>query len=451
MKHARRKCHSGFLALSLLAGVSSAGLLIAQVSDDGTGEEAIVTEDEGTDILRRGAKPKRISGEERDRLKEENRIREQVGATIDRACEALSEQGDECDHAALKEQALQRLTGAAELYAAPLVCFDSMGNVTNDRSQCADQEIQSALFGVVGDEEEDAFEDESEDEGFGHEDFGGFYVPDDEIRGSMDESFGFHGGGLGDEELLPIISEALERLSGMLPHVQGNAQAVSKIQSAITWLSGLLRDENAGKEPPEDLDEQIRDRITGIMATLGGGSGRGRGPGGGFAPPDMSMIVSVMEKMMNDVLPWIIRTFEEEGVPISERSVNAYEQSRALFNELKGPCASGEIKACMKFQEIGDQLESSMRPDMEKAIFASGKYEIGLKIEQKIQEIMGDMMMPGMTGPGHGAPPGGMRPPPGYEDMMPPGFDPSQMRGMPSGGGFEEMMRQYGAPPGFGR
>lgn len=155
-----------------------------QYEEDGPSQPA--TEEGGEDqeesagSARRGARPHRMDPARRDAIKEENAMREAVGNRIGQMNEAQKDllSADRMSFEELKQRALEQLgQGVAQLYTEEaqsnepqLGCFDQQGNVTNDRSACA--ESQSGFFGMPS-EEEDASEDLSDVE----EDY---TLPDDE-------------------------------------------------------------------------------------------------------------------------------------------------------------------------------------------------------------------------------------------------------------------------------
>src|SRR3989344_5578083 len=151
---------AGLLVVAALVSVSSTAFFVAQLVDDTaqTSDET-ETEDAGA-AIRRGVKPGRIDKQERDALERENDLREEVGRSIEQMREAEADKfaGDRMSFDELKERAIQKLgQDVAILYAEKeesdarqLGCFDAAGNVTNDRSQCA--QSQSSFFGLTSEE-----------------------------------------------------------------------------------------------------------------------------------------------------------------------------------------------------------------------------------------------------------------------------------------------------------
>jgi len=255
-----RDCVVSAVLLAVFLSISSVSVLRAQLQEEATAEDTVapkgndaaaqsIDQEEPSANMRRATKPTRIRQDQRDQLKSENAMRERVGDTIGRSCEALSDQGEACNFDALKEQALQRLEGAAALYTEEeqhdtqkLVCFDENGEVTNDRDMCA--EDQSSFFGLSSDGSADG-----EDAGFG--------IPSyEDVSAKMSDRFVGPSSSLGGADLLSIVSEALDRLSGMVTSMQGNPQALAQIQDAMKWLSGILRQYGGGQTPPPGLTEQ---------------------------------------------------------------------------------------------------------------------------------------------------------------------------------------------------
>ena len=465
---------SVLLSLGTLAVIgivtSSANLLPAQVQEESsetdvqsTEEQAVDTTDESSDSGtadngRRGVKPTRITPEERDQREAENAVREQVGEQINRMRESEVEAGVMLltSFEELKNEALQRLdAGAQSLYAAEtqetthgaaneqshLVCFRQDGSVTDQRDECAMD--QSGFFGLTAETQEE-----------GQEQTAGYAAPSyDDVSSHMTERFVPSAQGQTGGRLLGIVSDALDRLSGSLTALQGNPAALSEVQGTITWLSGLLKQYSTGQIAPAQEDalaQQVSARLSAIATTMnavdsrtsyGGGGGMGMGP-------NMDSILSMMEKMMGKI-PQIIAIFEREGIPIAPDALDAYRRGTALFNELKGPCKSGTMESCFRLKEVGDIMEGSMRPSMEKAIMASGKgMMVGPEIEKLMSDGMEDMrMMDHGSGPPQGmmnnqgyGPPQGMN-----QGYGPPSGMMNQGYGPPSG-----MMNQgYGPPSGM--
>lgn len=118
--------------------------------------------------------------------------------------------------------------------------------------------------------------------------------------------------------------------------------------------------------------------------------------GGGFAEsfilPQMSFILQMMETMMAK-LPQVFAIFEAAGLQTPPESRSAYEKGIARFTELKGPCAGGDMQSCFQLTEVAD-IMMEMRPAMEKAIWESGKWEVGMQIGQLMSQGMGGMPIP---------------------------------------------------------
>lgn len=378
-----------------------------------------------------------IRSDERDYLEQLNDQQEKLGDEIQRAIEAQGDViGEGKSFEEIKAEAESKLNIASQSQqlspesvgevhgAAPdasvkpsRVCFAADHSVTSDPNSCDPD--QSRHFGF-------AQENGPEDQGFA--------IPSsEEVFDSMSEDFTTQTPSGGS--VLSIISDALIRLSGMIPSMNGNPAALAQIQETIRWLSGLLTQHDAGElsaSQEADLARQIADRLSGIASMMGGSTqgGSTQGGPGGFGPPNMQMIVTMMEKMI-EKLPKVFAIFEEEGIPVSQEAREAYENGAALFRELK-PLCEAEAQKCFELKNVAVFFEK-MRPSMEKAITESGKFEVGMRIHQLISDGMEGMPMqgPGPSGGQFGPPSGGNDGPP------PPGYD-----GRPPSG-------QYGPPPGY--
>lgn len=93
-------------------------------------------------------------------MERENDLREEVGRSIEQMRESEKDMfaGDRTSFETMKQRAIQQLgQDVASLYqeepgsGPQLGCFDAVGKVTNDRSQCA--ESQSTFFGLAPDQE----------------------------------------------------------------------------------------------------------------------------------------------------------------------------------------------------------------------------------------------------------------------------------------------------------
>ncbi|MBI5794054.1 hypothetical protein HZA87_03135 [Candidatus Uhrbacteria bacterium] len=470
---------SVLLSLGTLAVVgivaSSANLLPAQVQEGSDEHDALRIQDEEAAVDtdesgnngsandgRRGVKPLRMTQKQRDEWEAKNRLREQVGEEINRMRESEVEAGAMTltSFEELRNEALQRLdAGAQSLYAAEtqetthgaaageqshLVCFRQDGSVTDRREECAMD--QSGFFGLTSDMHEE-----------GREQTTGYEIPSyDDVALEMGERFVPSAQGQTNGRLLGIISDALDRLSGSLTALQGNPAALSEVQGTITWLSGLLKQYSTGQIAPaqeDTLAQQVSARLSAIASTMnavdtrtshGGGGGMGMGP-------NMDSILSMMEKMMGKI-PQVIAIFEREGIPIAPDALDAYRRGMALFNELKGPCKSGAMESCSGLKQVGNIMETGMRPSMEKAIMQSGKWQVGEEIGKIMSDGMEGMMPPQGMDHGYGPPSGmnnqGYGPPSG---MMNQGYGPPQgMMNQGYGGPPSGMMNQgYGPPSGM--
>ncbi|TSC99978.1 MAG: hypothetical protein Greene101449_418 [Candidatus Peregrinibacteria bacterium Greene1014_49] len=407
--------------------------------------------EEGT--LHRVEKPQRIRQEQRDQLQEQSRQQEEVGRIIEQQIERALDSGEDIpDFEVMKERAKEQLFEASESHAEMQgeamgeehrVCFRSDGSVTDNRQECDPD--QSSHFGIQETEPGDS-------DAFG-------YAPasDANMQEHMEERFGQSE--FQSTDLTGVVSEALERLSAMMSHMQGNPAAMTQIQETITYLSAVLRQQSTGQTPAEDTREQIRMRLERIMQTVQSSGGGADGHmGQGFGSPDMSKVLAMMEKMIPK-LPQVIAIFEEEGIAVDPDARAAANEAVEALGRLKGPCSEGQMESCMELGEVMSTIDQRMRPPMEAAMEAAGKYEVGMRIQELMSEGMEDMDMdnmgppPGMNGgSSHQGPPSGYEfrgQPPGmngdYHQGPPNGFDPSQFRGQPPG------MQGYGQPPhGYG-
>lgn len=395
--HRSRTLSPAVLALAVLVTFSSSGLLLARVMSDPA------------------ERPGRKTEAQRDAEKEKNRKVELIGNKIEQIREATD---GELDFEAVRAMALEQLGDAVATYqsssenaeAAPQqkACFRDDRSVTFDRSECG---IQSEFFGRGEDEEE-----------FEEEDYGGFYVSDDAMGSFMNEEFRGQGGPMmGDMDLEAIVDEAMSRLESALPMVE-NAE---EIEDGLEWLEEIRGDLAAGDIDPSEYGEyadEIFYQLQPLQRAM-------EDIGGQFMGQSMESVLTMMDTMMNGMLPWILQLFKDEGLPVSARAMAAYEEARAMYKKNASSCRAGDMSACSELGDVMGHLEAKMKPDMEEAIMNSDNPDLMETIEARMQEVMGDMMGPSP----------GMMPPPGYEHMMPPGFDPSQFEG-----NYGDMMEQYG-------
>lgn len=430
----------GIFALTALISATSLRVLLAQVEapqgDTNTTEPQTPAQQESEPVERPRTyeKPPSIRTDEREDLERKYDEQERLGEEIQRAMEAQGDVvGEGKSFEEIKAEAEARLNTAAQSHAEDQpeggephaatpdasaeqtrVCFTVDNTVTSDESSCDPD--QSRHFGFA--------EENKPDEGHA--------IPSsEEVFDSVSEDFTTQVSAGGS--VLTLISEALTRLSGMIPSMNGNPPALAKIQEAIQWLSGLLTQHDAGQLSPSqetELAQQIRDRLSAIAALMGKGNQergmmRGKGEYGG---PNMQMILTMLEKMM-EKLPKVFAIFKEEGIPIAQEALDAYAQGMALFRELQPQCVADKQK-CSSLKDVIATLER-MRPPMEKAMMESGKMEVGMRIHKLMDEGMEGMPMEG-SGPsgGHegygqfGPPPGSY--PSGTYDMPPPsGSEPS--------------------------
>lgn len=406
--------------------------LIADVETGQIEETMVVDEagDDGADAAegaRRGVKPLRIRQEQREQLERESDIREQIGEEINRMQESQKDltSTERLSFDELKSIALEKLSIASESLeqdgahgteistdhasppaddhsrgewqhaAAPaeqphLVCFRIDGSVTGNREECAVD--QSGFFGMP-----------SEEEGHGMDEFSYDLPSEDDMASQMSQRFPAHEQGVpggnqmsGGGDLLQIISEAFERLSGMVTAMQGNPSALGEIQQTMSWLGSLMRQYGSGQMPPgqsEIIAGQVRERLSAIASMQSERSMGGHaGAAGGFGGPDISAILAMMEKMMTVKIPHVFQIFADAGIAVPPEAMEAYRRGLALFQEVKGPCGNGDYQACARMEEVGMIMENGMRPAMEVAIMTSGKWDIGMKIGAYMSEGMEGMM-----------------------------------------------------------
>jgi hypothetical protein len=323
------------------------------------------------------------------------------------------------------------------------VCFRTDGSVTSVREECDPD--QGRHFGVPPPDSPQGS--------------GSPFPSDDKVTEYLSQQFVAtappqQGGG----NLLSIVSEALQRLSGVVPKMEGNPEGLKKVQETIGWLGGILQQYAGGMSAEEEkrLAGEIAERLMPIAGVIGGGGpGSPGGPGGG---PDMKDVPMMMEKMMGK-LPKVIAIFEEGGVSVPPEAKQASEKAIALFAEIKGPCMAGDMNACSRLREVPEILEREMRPLMEQAVMASGKFEVGMKakalMEEGIEEGFGPRAGPVQPQMAPGTQPGVMSPqgmPPQNFGPMQPQMAPGTQSGMPPqnfGPGQQQMApgtQQYFSP-----
>lgn len=389
-------------------------------------------------------RPARIRQEDRDRLEEQSRMQEEMGRLIERQRDQALDAGtDVPDFNTLKARAEAQLFQAAEGvgpgmpppgmqahdrpgtppqgHGTQRVCFREDGSVTTVREEC--DWDQSRHFGV--EEQRGEYEQRVEER------FEGFQPQ----------------AGPSDDQLIMIVSEALDRLSQMIGPMRNNPAALEGIQETISYLSGVLRDYGSGATPGPEVAEEVRVRLELIMRTMDSQDDPG---GGGFGhggmPEDMNHIMDMMETMIGK-LPQVIAIFEEEGIPVAPEARAAAADAIAAFARLKEPCRSGDMESCKQLGEMMSGIDQRMRPPMEAAMMASGNQEAMIRIHALMDEGMENSGPPPMNGH-RGPPPEMMR-----DRRGPPAsFDPSQFqnaphkqwRDSPPPGG---MQQGYGPPP----
>lgn len=449
--------HELLLVTVVSTVISGTIVLRAETFEENATEEHTFSEEEaGTaeeeSLHGRPVAPERVRlrNDEKDALREQNQFQERLGEEVSRMREQLEEQSIEVDIEAIREQAIERLEQAAGITAPQFserqeefipheppsggaVCFRSDGSTTHNRDECdADQ---GQHFGFS--QERFSREEERDHPSMMYPPSSSFASPDHYEKQIENHFFQESGSQSYGPDVIAIIGEALQRLGEARNMLRGNAEAESQIQDIIQWLSGLLS-EYAGRDPtPEEssmLAQEIMGRLQSAMQTVTASrpEDHGFGAGGGsFGPPPefIDRILMMMEKMFAKI-PQVFAIFEENGLPIAPDAYAAYEEAKARFAIL-GPKCKSDPSSCIQLREIAEVMESRMRPPMEQAIWESGQYDIGQKIEALMTEDM-PMMPPG--GPSHMGPPGGYGPPQG--------FGPPSDRGFPgsSGGGF-------GGPP----
>lgn len=354
-----------------------------------------------------GERPTRIRQEQRDELEKEEAVRKQVESIIERTCEAVGEQGEQCDFEAVRENAISQLGQAAEeLYAEQeveddeseesgrqLVCFDANGEVTNDRTLCA--ESQSEFFGLL---DEEASEEEYDEESFD------------------EDAFGY--------------------------------------------------DQSSFQRPSDDFMNSYMDQYrTPSHPAMGGQPFHGSPMEGGDFMTEIKRMMAMAEKMMPK-LDGVMAIFEKAGIKVPEVSRRAAKQAQAAFAKLREPCEKGDLEACMELGNTMSSIEPNMRPPMEQAVFDAIKsgdlsperaMTFGPEVEAYMSEGMEDTMGPphrdmgGPMGYPSGAPYGRQggygQPSGGYDYRMQGGYGmPPQ--GYPQGGGYNNMPQDYGYPQG---
>lgn len=333
------------LATALIAVVSGGAysgiLLSGQVAD-----EAAESSDAPTE------RPRRIRSDEREILKEENRQVEELGRQIDILRERALDAGNEnISFEELKSQAIQNLSSYSASFSPPAPMDEVRAPQEHNSAMAAPQRVCFRADGSVTALREECDGDQSRH--FGMEATsvtsdmqGGYDIPSyGDVTGYMNQHF------------TPPEPPSFPRPPSLPTPPSFPASPVSR-----------------GADPAHTM---------------------------GFTPaPQMGMILAMMETVMNEKLPQVFALFEGAGLALSPEATTAYQRAQTLFNQLKGPCGTGDVQSCFRMSDVAD-LMMGMRPTMEKAIMESGNWAVGMKIGQ-IMEGAGPP--PGM----HGGPPPGM-------------------------------------------
>lgn len=377
----------GTIGIAIFFSYTFVRIFTAQVvgnenADRGAEERPVTEPSAAEEPAPKRERPAHMRKDQREELKAINAVQEAVGARIERQCEAqwAGGQGEACDFAAVKEQAVQEIAGAAEIYredqpqemeqeAAAAACFQRDCEPTNDRSACASLEEQRACFGMPtasqGSEEDLGMEELEglEDSEAWHENESTWYGEEERMRD--EEESRWHGNdrtsGPGNDIPYYLPSEA-----DMMQYGQQNYVAEPM---------------HSGARPFDDV------------------------------LPDMREMLTVMEIMLPK-LEKAIAIFERAGIAVPEQSRATARKALESFERLKGPCGAGDIQACMELGNSMGGIEANMRPPMERAMqeaIFGGKIppEAAMRAGMEIQTMMSEGME-GMMQKGHGPPPGMM-------------------------------------------
>lgn len=238
------------------------------------------------------------------------------------------------------------------------------------------------------------------------------------------------------DNVIFIVGEALERLSGMVTNMQGNPQALAEIQGTMSWLSGILKKHGSGEIPPEQaatLAQEMSSRLSSIASMTSTSTGGGHMGGFGRSMED---ILPMMRTMLGK-LDGVFAILDKHGLTPPPGTREAAAEAQALFEKISSSGDYGDLEQVIQI------LMDGMRDPMMTMFATAGPkaMEAGMEI-QKLME--GDM--PQQMGPPQGNFPQGNHPQGNYQQGdYPQGYGPppGMHDGQGAPGSYGSMPDQY--------